>query len=30
MGLVAWIVPPLFFVGVLGAGAIWLGRRKAQ
>lgn len=27
MGLVAWIVPPLFFVGVLGGGLMWMGSR---
>lgn len=28
MGLVAWVVPPLFFVVVLGGGLIWMGSRK--
>lgn len=28
MGLIAWIVPPLFFVGVLGVGALWMSRRR--
>lgn len=28
MGLVAWLVPPLFFVIVLGGGLLWLVKRR--
>lgn len=28
MGLVAWVVPPLFFVVVLGGGLVWLSKTR--
>lgn len=30
MGLVAWVVPPIFFIIALAAGSLWLSRRRTE
>ena len=30
MGLVAWVIPPIFFIIALVAGALWLLRRRTE